>query len=78
MQRTGVDSSFLENIKLANKLHKPLIKKIKNRKINAFSLDNIWVADTADTQLLSKLMKTFTFRCVLLIFTTKMFELLKR
>ena len=46
-----------ENIKLANELHKPIIKKFNKRKVHSSFKDNIWGADLADMQLLSKFNK---------------------
>ena len=44
----------LQNHQLAEELHKPIIKKFKKRKVHAAFKDNIWGADLADMQLLSK------------------------
>ena len=46
-----------ENIKLANELHKPIIRKFNKRKVYSSFRDNIWGADLADMQLLSKFNK---------------------
>ena len=35
---------------LAQKLHKPVIKKLKQRKVYAKFKDNIWEADLADSK----------------------------
>ena len=51
----------MENIQLANELHKPIIKKFKKRKVYSLFRDNIWGADLADMQLLSKFNKGFRF-----------------
>ena len=48
-----------ENIQLAAKLHKPIIRKFKKRKVYSSFKDNIWGADLADMQLLSKFNKGF-------------------
>ena len=48
---TGIIS---ENQQLANELHRPIIWKFKTRKIYLSYLDNIWGADLADIQLVSK------------------------
>ena len=37
-----------ENYKLANKLHKPIIRKFKKRKAYSSFKDNIWEVDLAD------------------------------
>ena len=42
------------NYQLENKLHKPLIKKLKKRKFYSFFRDNIWNVDLADMESLSK------------------------
>ena len=43
-----------QNQKLAEELHKPIIRKFKKRKVHAAFKHNIWGADLADMQLLSK------------------------
>ena len=59
-----------ENIQLADELHKPIIRKFKKRKVYSSFRDNIWGADLADMQLLSKLNKGFRFLlCVIVIFS---------
>ena len=46
---------------LAEELHKPAIKKIKKRKVQSPFIDNIWGADLADMQLISKFNKGICF-----------------
>ena len=46
-----------ENIQLADKLQKPIIRKFKKRKVYSGFKDNIWEVDLADMQLLSKFNK---------------------
>ena len=59
-----------ENVQLANELHKPIIKKIKKRKVYSSFKDNIWGVDLADMELLSKFNKGFRFLlCVIDIFS---------
>ena len=59
-----------ENIKLADEIHKPIIRKFKKRKVYSSFRDNIWGVDLADMQLLSKLNKGFRFLlCVIDIFS---------
>ena len=54
------ESSSLERIakasslKLADELHKPVIRKFNKRKVYSQFKDNIWGADLADMQSLSK------------------------
>ena len=59
-----------ENIKLADELHKPIIRKFKKRKVYSSFRDNICGVDLADMQLLSKFDKGFRFLlCVIDIFS---------
>ena len=55
-----------ENIQLADELHKPIIRKLKKRKVYSSFKDNIWGGDLADMQLLSKFNKGFRLYYVLL------------
>ena len=64
-----------ENIQLADELHKPIIRKFKKRKVYSSFRDNIWGADLADMQLLSKFNKGFRFYYALLIFLVNMLGL---
>ena len=59
-----------QNQKLAEELHKPIIKKFEKRKVHAAFKDNIWSADLADMQLLSRYNKGIRFLlCVIDIFS---------
>ena len=49
------------NYQAANGLHKPIIKKIKKRKVYFSFKDNIWGVDLADMQSLSKFNKGFKY-----------------
>ena len=42
------------NYQLAEELHKPIIRKLKKRKVYSSFRDNIWGVDLADMQSLSK------------------------
>ena len=42
------------SLKLADELHKPVIKKFNKRKVYSQFKDNIWGVDLADIQSLSK------------------------
>ena len=55
--RKTVGNGINENIKLANELHEPIIRKFNKRKVYSSFKDNIWGADLADIQLLSKFNK---------------------
>ena len=50
-----------QNEKLAEELHKPITRKFKKRKVYSTFKDNIWGADLADMQLISKFNKGFRF-----------------
>ena len=59
-----------QNEQLADELHRPIIKKFKKRKVYSAFKDNIWGADLADMQLLSKYNKGIRFLlCVIDIFS---------
>ena len=51
----------MSNEELAEELHKPIARKFKKRKVYSSFLDNIWGADLADIQLISKLNKGIHF-----------------
>ena len=50
--RSGITNKL--NYQLADKLHKPIIRKFKKRKVYSSFRDNIWGVDLADMQSLSK------------------------
>ena len=55
---------------LAEELHKHIIRKFKKRKVYSTFKDNIWCADLADMQLISKFDKRFRFLlCVIDVFS---------
>ena len=59
-----------QNEQLAEELHEPVIRKFKKRKVYPTFKDNIWGADLADMQLLSKYNKGIKFLlCVIDIFS---------
>ena len=64
-----------QNKQLAEELHKPIIKTFEKRKVHAAFKENIWGADLADIQLLSKYNKQIRFLYVLLIFLVSMLGL---
>ena len=62
--------SMLQNEELAEELHKPIIRKLKKRKVYSTFKDNIWGADLADMQLISIFNEGFRFLlCVIDIFS---------
>ena len=65
---SGIKS--MANQQLANELHKPIIRKFQKRKVYSSFEDNIWGADLADVQLISKYNKGIRFLlCVTDIFS---------
>ena len=53
--------SMLQNEQLVEKLHKPIIRKLKKRKVYSSLKDNIWGAGLVDMQFMSKFNKGFRF-----------------
>ena len=70
--RKAVGGGVNENIKLANELHKPIIRKFNKRKVYSSFKDNIWGADVADMQLLSKFNKGIKYLYLLLTYFLSM------
>ena len=65
---SGVKS--MSNEQLAEELHKPIIRKFKKRKVYSSFKDNIWGADFADMQLISKYNKGIRYLlCVIDLFS---------
>ena len=59
-----------QNQQLAEEPHQPIIRKFEKRKIQAVFKDNIWGADLADMQLLSRCNKGIRFLlCVIDVFS---------
>ena len=59
----------MQNKELVEELHKPIIRKFKNKKCWSFR-GNIWGADLADMQLLSKFNKEIRFLlCVIDVYS---------
>ena len=73
--KTSSGSGFnmhVNNGKLAEELHKLILKTFLKRAVYSRFKDNIWGSDLADMQLISKFNKGFRFICVLLIFLVSM------
>ena len=67
---SGANISLEFNEKLTKELHKPIIRNLKTRTVYWRFKDNIWGADLADMQLISKFNKGFRFLlCVIDIFS---------
>ena len=58
---SGIKNENIFNKELAEELHKPIIGTFNKRKIHSPFIDNIWGADLADKQLISKFNKGFRF-----------------
>ena len=59
----------MPNQELVEELHKPTIRKFEKRKLHTLFKDNIWDADLADMQLISKFNKGSQFLlCVIDIY----------
>ena len=67
---TLANKSIPQNEQLAEELHKPIIRKFKKREVYSAFKDNIWAADLADMQVISKFNKGFRFLlCVINIYS---------
>ena len=60
---------------LAEELHKPIIRKFEKRKVHSPFIDNIWGADLADIQLISKFNKGICYFYESLIFLVNTYGL---
>ena len=64
-----VKNEATQNGKLAEELHKSVIRKLVKRKVHSSFINNIWCDDLADMQLISKFNKGFRFSvCVIYIY----------
>ena len=57
----NINKKTKQNIQSAEELHKPIIRNFKKRTFYFVFIDNIWGADLADMQLISKFNKGFRF-----------------
>ena len=63
-------NQITQNQQLAKELHKPIIRKFKNIAVCSTFKENIWGADLADMQLISKFNKGIRFSlCVIDIYS---------
>ena len=58
---SGVKNENLSKQQLAEELHKPGIRKFENRKVQSSFMDNIWVIDLTNMQLISNFNKGIRF-----------------
>ena len=56
---SGIKNENISNKELAEELQKPIIRKFNKRKVHSPFIDNIWDAELADMQLISKFDKEF-------------------
>ena len=65
-----MENQITQNQQLAEELHNPIIRKSKKGTIYSAFKDNIWSADLADIQLISKFNKVIRFSlCVIDIYS---------
>ena len=57
----AVKNKSNSNQELAGELHTPIIRKFETQKVYSTSVDNIWPANLADMQLISKFNKIIRF-----------------
>ena len=69
---SGIKNENISNKELAEELHKPIIRKFKKRKVHSRFIDNIWGADLADMQLITKFNKGFRFLLCVIDITANM------
>ena len=58
---TGNGIKYMPNQKIANELHKPIIRRFKKRMVYYSFKDNIWTVDFPDKQLISKYNKEIRY-----------------
>ena len=61
---SNIKNENILNKELFEELHKPIIRKLKKRKVHSPFIDNIWGADLTHMQLISNLIKEIVFRYV--------------
>ena len=69
-QAKPIQKTYENNKELSEELHKPIIRNFKKRTVYSGFKDNIWGADLADMQLITKINKGFRILlCVIYIFS---------
>ena len=58
---SGIKNENISKKELAGELHKSIIRNLNKRKVYSPFMDNIWGADLADRQLISKFNKRFRY-----------------
>ena len=65
----GIKTGNILNKDLAGKLHKPIIRKFKKRKVHSSFIDNIWGTDLANMRFIRQFNKGIRFLlCIIDIF----------
>ena len=67
----GIKNENISNKELAEELHKLIIRKFNKRKVQPPFIENIWGADLADMQLISKFNKGIKFLLSVIDFYSK-------
>ena len=68
---SGIKNENIPNKKLAEELHKTIIRTVNKRNVDSPFIDNVWEADLADMQLISKFNQEFRYLLyVMNIYTT--------
>ena len=57
----AIKSEIISNQELAEKIHKPITRKFKKRKVHSSFIDNIWCCGFADMTLISNYNKAICF-----------------
>ena len=67
---SGANNKIKQNQELSNEFHKPITRKFLKRRVYSSFINNIWGADLANMQLMSKFNKGFRFiLCIIDIFS---------
>ena len=69
--KSAIENKSISKQQSAEALRKPIIKKIEKRKVYSSFIDNIWGADLADMQLISKFNKGIRFLLCVIDFLSK-------
>ena len=66
----GIKNENISNKELAEKFHKPILRKLNKRKVRSSLIDNIWRTDPADKELMNKFNQRICFLlCVIDIYS---------
>ena len=68
---SSIKNENISNKELVEELQKPIIRKLKKRKVQSFLIDYTWGTDLANMQLISRFNKGIDFFIMLFIFSVK-------